>query len=79
MFKPLFFFLEVLSAPVCQMLQRQSDRVSPLTLPFHHCSFQYDSDVSQVLLFYGDYLSDGNCYEFPCYLDKLDLQYLQNG
>ena len=32
-FKALFFILEVLSAPVCQMLQKQSDRLSPLTLP----------------------------------------------
>ena len=27
-----FPFLELLSAPVCQMLQKQSDRLSPLTL-----------------------------------------------
>ena len=45
-------------------------------LSFHHCSFQYDSDVTQVLLFYGDYLSVGNCYEFAYYLDELDVQYL---
>ena len=32
-FKALFFILEVLSAPVCIMLQKQCDRLSPLTLP----------------------------------------------
>ena len=48
-------------------------------LSFHQYSFQYDSDVSHVLLFYGDYLSIGNCYEFAYYIDELDVQYLYNG
>ena len=44
-FKALFFILEVLSAPVCQMLQKQSDRLSPLTLPVKFVQMLYIEKV----------------------------------
>ena len=41
----LFFILEVLSAPVCQMLQKQSDRLSPLNIPIKIVQMLYTEKV----------------------------------
>ena len=39
------FILEVLSTPVCQMLQQQYDRLSPLTLPVKIVQVLYTEKV----------------------------------
>ena len=40
-----FSFLEVLSAPVCEMLHREFDRLSPLTLPVKIVQMLYREKV----------------------------------
>ena len=40
-----FFVLEVLSTPVCQMLRKQYDRLSPLTLPVKIVQMLYTEKV----------------------------------